>query len=135
MALVMTPQQRGHARLSRGKHQGPGRASVKGRQEHRIGHRRAHALDGIEDAYLGENRLALTDAEKEHFREQLSAILDYAARLQAIDTSTIPPTASVLPVDTVLRDDVSRPGLPPEQILANAPDQEDNMFRVPVILE
>lgn len=80
-------------------------------------------------------RLALTDAEKERFREQLSAILDYAARLQAIDTSAIPPTASVLPVDTVLRDDVSRPGLPPEQILANAPDQEDNMFRVPVILE
>lgn len=80
-------------------------------------------------------RLALTDAEKERFREQLSAILDYAARLQAIDTSAIPPTASVLPVDTVLRDDVARPGLPAEQILANAPDQEDNMFRVPVILE
>ena len=80
-------------------------------------------------------RLALTDAEKERFREQLSAILDYAARLQAIDTSAIPPTASVLPVDTVLRDDVARPGLRPEQILANAPDQEDNMFRVPVILE
>jgi aspartyl-tRNA(Asn)/glutamyl-tRNA(Gln) amidotransferase subunit C len=80
-------------------------------------------------------RLALTDAEKERFREQLSAILDYAARLQAIDTSAIPPTASVLPVDTVLRDDIARPGLPPEQILANTADQEDNMFRVPVILE
>ena len=80
-------------------------------------------------------RLALTDAEKERFREQLSAILDYAARLQAIDTSAIPPTAGVLPVDTVLRDDVARPGLPPEQILANTAEQEDNMFRVPVILE
>jgi aspartyl-tRNA(Asn)/glutamyl-tRNA(Gln) amidotransferase subunit C len=80
-------------------------------------------------------RLALSDAEKERFCEQLSTILDHAARLQAIDTSAIPPTASVLPVDTVLRDDLSRPGLPPEQILANAPDQEDNMFRVPVILE
>ena len=80
-------------------------------------------------------RLALTDEEKERFRDQLSAILDYAARLQAIDTSAIPPTASVLPVDTVLRDDIARPGLPPEQILANAPDQENDMFRVPVILE
>lgn len=80
-------------------------------------------------------RLALSDAEKERFREQLSAILDYAARLQTIDTSAIPPTASVLPVDTVLRDDIARPGLQPEQILTNAPDQEDNMFRVPVILE
>ncbi len=45
-------------------------------------------------------RLALTDAEKERFREQLSAILDYAARLQAIDTSAIPPMASVLPVSS-----------------------------------
>jgi len=80
-------------------------------------------------------RLALTDEEKERFRDQLSAILDYAARVQEIDTSAIPPTASVLPVDTVMRDDVARPGLPPEQILANAPDQEDDMFRVPVILE
>ena len=80
-------------------------------------------------------RLALTDEEKERFRDQLSAILDYAARLQAIDTSAIPPTASVLPVDTVLRDDIARPGLPPEQILANAPDQENDMFRLPVILE
>jgi aspartyl-tRNA(Asn)/glutamyl-tRNA(Gln) amidotransferase subunit C len=80
-------------------------------------------------------RLALTNEEKERFREQLSDILDYAARLQTVDTSAIPPTASVLPVDTVLRDDVSRPGLPPEQILANTAEQEDNMFRVPVILE
>lgn len=80
-------------------------------------------------------RLALTDEEKERFRDQLSAILDYAARLQEIDTSAIPPMANVLPVDTVMRDDVARLGLPPEQILANSPDQEDNMFRVPVILE
>ncbi|MBN1429852.1 MAG: Asp-tRNA(Asn)/Glu-tRNA(Gln) amidotransferase subunit GatC [Anaerolineae bacterium] len=80
-------------------------------------------------------RLALTDVEKARFREQLSDVLDYAARLQEVDTSAIPPMASVLPVDTVMRDDVARPGMPPEQILANAPDQEDNMFRVPVILE
>jgi aspartyl-tRNA(Asn)/glutamyl-tRNA(Gln) amidotransferase subunit C len=80
-------------------------------------------------------RLALTDEEKARFREQLSAILDYAARLQEVDTSAIPPMSSVLPVDTIMREDAARPGMTPEQILVNAPDQEDNMFRVPVILE
>jgi aspartyl-tRNA(Asn)/glutamyl-tRNA(Gln) amidotransferase subunit C len=43
-------------------------------------------------------RLALTEAEKALYREQLSAILDYAAILQRIDTSAIPPTATVLPL-------------------------------------
>jgi aspartyl-tRNA(Asn)/glutamyl-tRNA(Gln) amidotransferase subunit C len=80
-------------------------------------------------------KLALTDDEKQRFGEQLSAILDYAARLQAIDTDDIPPTASVLPVDTVLREDSSRPGLPPQDILANSQDAKDDMFRVDAVLE
>jgi aspartyl-tRNA(Asn)/glutamyl-tRNA(Gln) amidotransferase subunit C len=78
-------------------------------------------------------RLALTDEEKARYREQLSAILDYANRLQAIDTDDIPPTASVLPVDTVLRDDVSRPGTPRDDLLDNTADQADGMFRVEAI--
>ncbi len=80
-------------------------------------------------------KLALTDEEKHRFAEQLSAILDYAARLQALDTSSIPPTATVLPVDTVLRDDQARPGMPRDQLLANAEHQEDGMFRVDLVLE
>jgi aspartyl-tRNA(Asn)/glutamyl-tRNA(Gln) amidotransferase subunit C len=80
-------------------------------------------------------KLALTDEEKARFRQQLSAILDYAARLQGIDTSDIPPTASVLPVDTVLREDASRLAMPRDDILANSPAQEQGMFRVDVILD
>jgi aspartyl-tRNA(Asn)/glutamyl-tRNA(Gln) amidotransferase subunit C len=80
-------------------------------------------------------KLALTNEEKARFREQLSAVLDYAARLQEIDTSDIPPTASVLPVNTVLREDVARPCFSSSEILVNAAEQEDNMFRVQVILE
>jgi aspartyl-tRNA(Asn)/glutamyl-tRNA(Gln) amidotransferase subunit C len=78
-------------------------------------------------------KLALTDEEKARYREQLSAILDYANRLQAVDTGDIPPTASVLPVDTVLREDVSRPGVPRDDLLENAADQADGMFRVEAI--
>jgi aspartyl-tRNA(Asn)/glutamyl-tRNA(Gln) amidotransferase subunit C len=80
-------------------------------------------------------KLALTDEEKTLYREQLSAILDYAARLQQIPTDDIPPTATVLPLDTVLRDDVSRPSTPTGEILANAPEQEAEMFRVRVVIE
>lgn len=80
-------------------------------------------------------RLDLTLEEKEQFVEQLSAILEYAARLQSLDTEGIPPTASVLPPRSVLRADVSRPGLPTQTLLENAPDVEASQFRVPPVLE
>ncbi len=80
-------------------------------------------------------KLALSDEEKARFREQLSAILDYAARLQAIDTSGIPPTATVLPMHTVLRDDVARPPMPRDDLLENAAEKEEGMFRVDVVLD
>ncbi len=80
-------------------------------------------------------KLALTTEEKARLRDQLSAILDYAARLQKLDTEDIPPTASVLPLDTILRDDVSRPSAPTDEILRNASDQDAEMFRVRVVLE
>ena len=80
-------------------------------------------------------RLSLSAEEKARYREQLSAILDYAARLQALDTSGIPPTSSVLPARSVLRNDESRPGLSREELLRNAPLTENRQFRVPPILE
>jgi len=80
-------------------------------------------------------RLRLTDAEKAHFREQLSSILDYMAMLRRLDTSTIEPTATVLPLRTVLRPDVVTPSLPPGELLALAPEAEAQMFRVPPVLE
>jgi aspartyl-tRNA(Asn)/glutamyl-tRNA(Gln) amidotransferase subunit C len=80
-------------------------------------------------------RLTLSDQEKELFCEQLSSILEYAQRLQELDTSAIPPTATVLPLENVMRDDQIRPSLPLEDALANAPDTENDYFRVPVILE
>lgn len=80
-------------------------------------------------------RLRLTPAEKELYRQQLSAILEYAARLQKLDTSGIPPTASVLPPRSVLREDEPRPGLPVEDVLQNASQRENKQFRVPPVLE
>lgn len=80
-------------------------------------------------------RLELAPEELERFRQQLSDILEYAARLQQVDTSQVPPTASVLDARSDLREDVSRPGLPLASLLANAADTDTDQFRVPPVLE
>jgi len=80
-------------------------------------------------------KLGLTAEEVETFREQLSAILDYAALLQRLDTDAIPPTASVLPLRNVMRADEAAPALPQADALANAPSTEDGYFQVKAILE
>ena len=80
-------------------------------------------------------QLALSDQEKELFREQLSSILEHADRLQALDTGEIPPTATVLPLENVMRADQIEPSLSLEEALANAPAVESDCFRVPVVLE
>ena len=80
-------------------------------------------------------QLALSDEEKELFSRQLSTILEYAERLQQLDTDAIPPTSTVLPLENVMRNDEPRPSLPLADVLANAPAVEEDCFRVPVVLE
>ncbi|PWH12763.1 MAG: Asp-tRNA(Asn)/Glu-tRNA(Gln) amidotransferase GatCAB subunit C [Anaerolineae bacterium] len=80
-------------------------------------------------------RLELTEAEKTRYRQQLSAILDYVAQLQKLDTASIPPTASVFSGDSHLRPDVPCPGLSREELLKNAPEQEQGQFKIPPVFE
>lgn len=80
-------------------------------------------------------RLELTGEEKARYREQLSAILDHVAQLQKLDTASIPPTASVFSGDSHLRADQPRPGLPREELLKNAPEQEKGQFKIPPVFE
>ncbi len=80
-------------------------------------------------------RLALTEEEKQRFAAQLSDILDYAARLDEINTDQIAPTARVLDTPLRLRPDQARPGLTREEVLNNAPDQVEDQFKVPPVLE
>ena len=62
-------------------------------------------------------RLGLSDDEKETLRDQLSSILDHIAVLSTIDTESIPPTAQVIALENVLRDDEIRPSLTQDQVL------------------
>ena len=80
-------------------------------------------------------RLELTTTEKALYRQQLSAVLDYVARLQALDTTGIPPTSSILPRRSVLRADEPGECLTPQDLEKNAPDWEAGQFRVPPVLD
>ena len=82
-------------------------------------------------------KLKLTDEEIERMTPQLTAILDHAARLQELDTDAIPPTASVLPLRNVMRQDQVAPSFSREDALANAPDKDDKgeFFRVRAIFK
>ena len=75
-------------------------------------------------------RLGLTSEEKTRLRDQLSAILESMDLLNEIDVSNIPPTAQVIALTNVMRDDVVRPSLTQAQALANAPRQNDGFFEV-----
>jgi aspartyl-tRNA(Asn)/glutamyl-tRNA(Gln) amidotransferase subunit C len=79
-------------------------------------------------------RLALSDEEKERFRAQLSSILEYAERINRLDTSGVEPTYHVLPLQNVWRQDRRGATLERDEVLQNAPDRDGSFFRVPRIL-
>ncbi|MBK9179212.1 MAG: Asp-tRNA(Asn)/Glu-tRNA(Gln) amidotransferase subunit GatC [Acidimicrobiales bacterium] len=79
-------------------------------------------------------RLDLTDDELERYTEQLGAVLEHAADVEALELADVPPTTHPYPLANVLRDDVVRPGVDRDEVLAQAPAAEDGRFRVPPIL-
>jgi len=80
-------------------------------------------------------RLELSQEEKEKFTEQLNAILKYMDKLNELDTDHVEPTSHVLPLVNVMREDAPRPSWPIEQVMKNAPDEEDGQFKVPAVIE
>ena len=80
-------------------------------------------------------RLELTDEQQAHYREQLSAILDYIQKLRMLDTTDVPPTAGGGLTQMTLRADEARPSLSTAALLANAPQTEDEQFKIPPVFE
>ncbi|MFB3818942.1 MAG: Asp-tRNA(Asn)/Glu-tRNA(Gln) amidotransferase subunit GatC [Candidatus Methylomirabilales bacterium] len=116
----------------------PGRPSAPGAE--RYGHRRRGSwmakITREEVEHVARlARLALSDEEKAEMTAQLDAILAYMDKLNAIDTTGVEPTTTVIPMVSAMRDDVVRPSLSQDEALANAPDREDAFFRVPRIIE
>jgi aspartyl-tRNA(Asn)/glutamyl-tRNA(Gln) amidotransferase subunit C len=80
-------------------------------------------------------RLHLTDDEIDLMQSQLSKILAAIETLAEVDTSHVGPTASVIALENVMREDEVRPALARDAALANAPLRDDPFLRVPTVLE
>jgi len=76
-------------------------------------------------------RLELSEDEIAKFQEQLSDILEAVSKVSELDLSGVPPTAHPLAIENAWAEDASRPCLPLEDVFANAPDRDDDHFRVP----
>ena len=81
------------------------------------------------------SRLNLTDEEIVRFTADLKNILHHVEKLNELDTEGIEPTSHALRLTNVFREDVVRESLTNEVALANAPDSEDECFKVPAILQ
>ena len=80
-------------------------------------------------------RLKLSDAERKRMQEQMSAILEHINAISQADTSQVPATAHILPVQNVMREDVSETYREHQELLANAPASENEYIRVRAVLE
>lgn len=79
-------------------------------------------------------RLGLTEEEITTFAEQLSAVVGYVDQIAELDIEDVPPTAHPIELTNVFREDVVKPSLTQDEVLANAPEKEDGSFVVPKIV-
>ncbi|MEI7474632.1 MAG: Asp-tRNA(Asn)/Glu-tRNA(Gln) amidotransferase subunit GatC [bacterium] len=80
-------------------------------------------------------RLALADDEKQKQADQMGKLLDYFNLLNEVNTENVEPMAQAIPKINVMRDDVMVQNFTREELLANAPLEEDSYFKVPKISE
>jgi aspartyl-tRNA(Asn)/glutamyl-tRNA(Gln) amidotransferase subunit C len=80
-------------------------------------------------------RIRLTAEELAQYEEQLQVILEHAARVQALPTDGVAPTAHPLPMVNAFRADEVEPTLDRDEVLAQAPDTDGPYFRVPPFLD
>ncbi|QDI92653.1 Asp-tRNA(Asn)/Glu-tRNA(Gln) amidotransferase subunit GatC [Salicibibacter halophilus] len=80
-------------------------------------------------------RLTFSDDELETFAKQMDDVIQYAERLNELDTEDVVPTTHVMDVRNVLREDEARPSMNREDVLKNAPASKDGQFEVPSVLD
>lgn len=80
-------------------------------------------------------RLNLTDEEKEQMTKDMEAIIAFADQINGLDIADVEPTAHVIPINNVFRDDEVKPSMERDILLSNAPNQKNGCFNVPKIVE
>lgn len=81
------------------------------------------------------SRLALSEAERDQFAEQLSAVLNYIDTLNEVDTTNVEPTTHVMDVVNVWRADEAKPFEDTEAIRANAPERDGDYCKVKKVID
>ncbi len=79
-------------------------------------------------------RLEMTPEEVESMTQQLDGILSYVAKLNELDTEGVQPTTHAISIVNVFREDLVKPSLDREDVLANAPQQDNESFVVPKVI-
>lgn len=80
-------------------------------------------------------RLKFEPEELDRYAGQLSTILGHIDKISELDLTGVEPTAHILRLSNVFREDRSRPSLTQDEALANGPHVEEGAFRVPRIME
>ena len=81
------------------------------------------------------SRLDLTEEESDALAGHINKLLESFRMLGELDTDDVEPTSHVVPVANVFREDVVTPSITPEEVLANAPEEDEDSFVVPRIVE
>ncbi len=79
-------------------------------------------------------RLKFNDEELENFTNQLNEILTYVDKLNELNTENIEPLSHPIENNNVFRDDKVKPSVSKEEALKNAPEKDENFFRVPKVI-
>ena len=79
-------------------------------------------------------RLKLTDAEKEKFSNQMGTIIEYIEKLGELDTKNVEPTANVLGLSNVFREDVVTEPLTNQVPINDSPAHSKGHYEVPKII-
>ena len=80
-------------------------------------------------------RITLSDEEKDNFTRQLDSILEYVNKLSELDTDSVEPTAHILPVQNVFREDEAKPCKTAEFAVEQSPELRDGLYNVPPVIE
>lgn len=78
-------------------------------------------------------RLELTEEEKEKFATQLGDVLKYVDQMNEVDTTGVEPMSHAIDFVNVMREDTVKYEQTKEELMKNAPDEENGFFKVPKI--
>jgi len=80
-------------------------------------------------------RIELSNEELDHFTGQLDRILAYVDKLSTLNVTSLKPTSHVLKMKNVYREDAVKASLLVSEAIKNAPLLENNLFKVPKIID